>query len=553
MAHLPGRTLTRHVKRKAHLVSVFVRHGFGHLLAAAGWWRKSDGERHKLGKTETKAVNLVEALTEAGVTFVKLGQKLAARPDLLPQEYIKALSGLQDQVPPPPWEEIEAVLVSELGAPPDTVFNHFDRTPAASASIGVVYKARLHDGRPVAVKVQRPGIIAEIKADLSILAELADAVERHVPALRRLGPKKLVREFGEALRSEVDFLEEAAKTEHFHDALENHEGVHVPLPIRDYCHQKVLTMEWIEGRSVRDLDPMACGFDRSKVAKNLATSLLMQALDEGCFHGDPHHGNVRLLDDGRAVFLDFGNVSYIGRQAQNQFQRLLGAFFVQRADLISTVMVNAGVLGAGADIRAFQHDVDLLLAKNMGQAGVHPSLSAMFRDFLFLVNGYEVINLPSEWVALMISFGLIEGVCRDLDPDFSMMEVGKSYSHRFESAVKFEPQRWFMEHLLAAREFQDLVVALPGRFERLLTKLEAGDLKVRHEYEDAPSFFRPLSRVFDRLTTGLIVSALLLAGAWLTAGHGGSKFIEGLGLTLLVLAAGLGGWTLWSIFFRGGK
>jgi ubiquinone biosynthesis protein len=548
MTGIPGRTLTRHVKRKAALVSILVRHGFGHLLAELGWGGKTGPETVRPEMSQIRATNLRDALTDAGVTFIKLGQKLACRPDLLPPDYIRILGTLQEDVPPPEWADMRAVLKAELGSPPKDLFARFETRPTAAASIGVVYRAELPDGRPVAVKVQRPGIEAEVRADLAILADLADALEKRIPASRRYQPKALVRQFAESLRDELDFLGEAAKIEQFADVLADHQGIFIPGAIREWCTSRVLTMDWVDGAAPGSAaDFVGQGIDLSKTAHNLSMSLLRQTLESGCFHGDPHQGNVRIMADGRAAFLDFGNVSYIGRQSRRHFERLLGAFFLERADLVSTVLVNAGVLGPGVDIRAFQHDADLLLAKSMRSLDNRRNLELLFREFLVLVNRYEVANFPTEWVALMLSFGLMEGVCRMLDENFDMFAAGREMTERHVSPQIDEPRRWLAERILGLREFQDLVTALPGRVERLLTKLEAGDLKIRHEHERSESFMTPLSKGLSRLTAALITAGLLTSGA-LLLGRTESALSLGLGYVLLA-AGGLGTagilWGLW--------
>lgn len=548
MSALPGLGMTRHVKRKANLAAVFVRHGFGHLLAELGWTARPGPDEPKPEMSHIRAANLRDALTDAGVTFVKLGQKLSCRPDLLPPDYIRVLSTLQEEVPPPRWEEMRPVLVEELGGAPEEVFAEFDPTPAAAASIGVVYRAVLPGGEPVAVKVQRPGIAPQVRADLAILADLADALEKRIPASRRYQPKALVRQFAESLRAELDFLEEAAKTDQFRDTLADHAGVFVPAPIREYCTPRVLTLEWVDGVPPGEAAGRAGpGVDLSQTAHHLSLSLMRQTLEAGCFHGDPHQGNVRIMADGRGAFLDFGNVHLIGRQSRRYFQRLLAAFFLERADLVSTVLVNAGVLGPGVDIRAFQHDADLLLARSMSLLDDRRELEKLFREFLVLVNRYEVINFPTEWVALMLSFGLMEGVCRTLDQDFDMFAAGREMTERDVALTIGDPRRWLAENLLGLREFQDLVTALPGRVERLLTKLEAGDLKIRHEYERAETFFRPLARGTGRLAAALIAGSLLVSGA-LLLGQAGTGPARWLGY-LLLAAGGLWGggvtWTLW--------
>jgi ubiquinone biosynthesis protein len=541
-------SMKQRIERTTHLIGIAVRHGYGGLLARIGWSVPS-------GKGATvqqvTAEQLRDSLAEAGVTFVKLGQKLSSRPDLLPKEYVDALATLQESVPDPPVDELLSVLTEELGRPAEEVFAEFDSEPVAAASIGVVFRARLPepDGREVAVKIQRPEVAQQVAADLHILADIAAGLERHVPALRRFEPTKLVKEFREALQAELDYLEEATRTERLREAVRDHEGIVVPAVIQHLTTSRVLTTEWIEGTPASLVSETELRDGRGKaIAHHLALSLLRQALEEGIFHGDPHAGNVRVCPDGRAAFLDFGSVTYIGRASREHLRRLLSAMFLQRADLLTTTLVNAGLLMGGADVSRFEREVDRLLAKHFGK-GSSPELGDLVTEFLRVVYGHEGLNLQSEWVALLQSIALLEASCQRVDAEFDFLAVGKEIAQK-SPAGELSLKAWLQEGLLSSREFGELIMGLPSRIERLLSRLEAGDLKLRHEAADADRFWHPLSGIANRLTVGIVVSAMLMATAILvsTVESGLATYAVWI---LFGLATVLGLSLLWSIVRSG--
>lgn len=535
------RTFLERVERTTHLIAIAARHGFGSLLALVGWSVPA-GSSADAGVVNAEQFR--DALAEAGATFVKLGQRLSTRPDLLPSEYVKALATLQEDVPAPPVEELLAVLVEELGRPLEEVFAEFDREPVAAASIGVVFKARLPepDGRWVAVKVQRPGVARQVAVDLHILADLAAGLQRHVPALRRYQPVQLVREFREAMHAELDYLEEAARTRRLREALLGHRGVCAPDVLMHLTTSRVLTLEWVEGAPVTDEAALAAlGADRARIAHDLALSLFKQALVEGCFHGDPHAGNIRLLPDKRAAFLDFGSVTYVGRAAREQIQRLLGAMFLQRADLLTTALVNAGMLGPEVDAGRFERDLDRMLARHFNSGGM-TAFEALLQDFLRLVFAHQALILPPEWVSLLQSVCMLEDVCRRLDPDFRMQTIGLELTRPTLAPHIEDWHGWLRENLLTAQGFSELVAGLPGRAERLLTRLESGDLRLSLEHSASEEFWRPLSRIVNRLTGGIVVSALVLATALLAARA--ESGLIGAGWRLMFALAAAGGLAL---------
>ena len=474
--------LTARAVRVVELTTLAARYGLGHFLASLGFMRFS--RRQARINTPERVRDFFLA---AGTTFVKLGQKLSTRRDLLPPDYIDAFSSLQEHVPPPATDVMRREVESEMGRHIDAVFTEFSDSPVASASIGVVFRARLRrNGREVAVKVRRPGIRARIAVDLAILNDVAQRIEYYIPSMRRYQPVALVREFARALDGELDFEDEADRTHRLRAAVEDHEGVGAPDVFDEFTTPRLIVTEWVDGIDPGDHTRLdAAGIDRCALARNLATSVIRQATENGCFHGDPHPGNVRITPDGRAVFLDFGNIVFIGRQSRDHLMRLLTAMFIERADQVITVLLNAGVVGPQVRVQLFQHDVDQLLARHLGDGGRGPDFRELIADFLATVRTHELGFLPTEWIALLMSVGMAENICRSLDPAFSLASVGRGLTseHRRKNFPR-NPVRWMREAILQMQGMGAFFRAFPTRIERLLTQAEAGGLKLRITHDE---------------------------------------------------------------------
>ncbi|MGE0434415.1 MAG: ABC1 kinase family protein [Planctomycetota bacterium] len=541
--------LTARAVRVVELTTLAARYGLGHFLQSLGFMRF--GRRDHRTNTPERVRDFFAA---AGTTFVKLGQKLSTRRDLLPPDYIDAFSTLQEHVPPPAIDIMRHEVEREIGKPIAEVFSEFSDQPVASASVGVVFRARLlAGGREVAVKIRRPGIRAKVAVDLAIVLDVAQRIEYYLPGLRRYQPLALAREFARALEGELDFEDEADRTERLRAAIAKHRSVDAPAVIHQFTTPRLLVTEWVEGIDPGDHATIdATGVDRHELARNLATSVIRQAVEAGCFHGDPHPGNVRITPAGTAVLLDFGNIVFIGRQSRDHLMRLLTAMFVERADQVITVLLNAGVVGPQVRVQLFQHDVDQLLARHLGNGG-RPDFRELVGDFLSTVRAHELGFLPPEWVSLLLSVGMAENICRSLDPTFSLADVGRDLTreHR-RSRLPRHPIRWLREAALQMQGMGGFFRAFPTRIERLLTQAEAGGLKLRITHDDTGESFKPLERMINRLTGGVVLSGMLIGGGLLLQNPATDQFIHSVGSWVMLMAAIGAVVLLWSVFRSGG-
>ncbi|HUH12206.1 MAG TPA: AarF/UbiB family protein, partial [Longimicrobiales bacterium] len=350
------------LKRYKDILLLLARHGRGRLVREA---TLEDVFRDGLPDApEGEAEHLAAELEELGPTFVKLGQLLSTRPDFLPPAYLEALTRLQDRLEPFPFEEVEEIVEAELGVRLSKAFASFDPVPMAAASLGQVHRAELRDGRPVAVKVQRPGVRERVLDDLEVLEEVAGLVDAHPPGGRDAGYGELVEEFRRTIVAELDYRREAAHLVRLGDILSDFPRLVVPAPVMDYTTSRVLTMDYIRGRKVTKLSPLVrLELDGASLVDELFEGYLRQVLVHGFFHADPHPGNVFLTDDRRLALIDLGMVATVGDELQEQLLHLLLAVADGRggdaAD--ATLDIAAPPADAELDREAFREDVDTLV------------------------------------------------------------------------------------------------------------------------------------------------------------------------------------------------
>ena len=462
--------------------------------------------------TEEDARQLVDELVRMGPTFIKLGQLLSTRADLLPPVYLDSLSQLRDHVEALEPGVAEKVVEDELGVRISKAFGSFDPVPIGSASLGQVHRATLRDGRPVAVKVQRPGIRRQALEDIEVIAELADFVERRSERAERFGFSAMVEEFHRSLLGELDYRREAANLTLLGQILSGYEQIVVPQPVDDYTTSRVLTMEYVEGRSIDSLGPLGrMELDCRDLADDLVGAYLEQVLVHGFFHADPHPGNVMLTRDGRLALIDLGMVARLSPEAQEQLLRLLLA-------------ISAGDSSAGADalerlgqrLEDYQPDqlrarvADLLLryksttigdlaaGRLLGELAVAASSCGLRPGSDLTMLGKALLNLDQ--------------VARTLDPDVRIDEIMESHAsavmrHRMVEAAR--PAK-VMRSALDAAAFAE---ELPGRLNKVLESLSEGRLKLHLEGLDESSVIRGAQKMANRVAAGVMISAFVIAAA----------------------------------------
>ncbi|WP_433239698.1 ABC1 kinase family protein [Streptosporangium sp. CA-135522] len=448
-------------RRYLQITRILVRHGLGPYLRGRDPDLGAPSSRTRLARS------LREALDDGGVTFVKLGQIMSTRADLLPAEFVEELRLLQDRVASAPWAEIEPVLVAELGRPVMETFAEFERDPLAAASIAQVYRARLKTGEEVVVKVQRPGIAAVVERDLDIVARLARTLERRTRWGRAFGVGDLSRGFAEALREELDFRVETANMAAVAAASAG-EPVRVPVPYPELSGRRVLVMERLDGTAFGSAVPD--GVDRRALATTLLDTLLRQIMLHGVFHADPHPGNIMLLADGQLALLDFGSVGRLDGSLRGALQRLLAA--MDRGDPlgVSDALLEVVPRPDEIDERELERELGRFMARHM-TTGVAPDVQMFGR--LFRIVSAHGLSVPPEVAAVFRALATVEGTLARLAPGFDIVAEARAFSVRhLQEQGGVDRVRQAVEQ--EALSLLPMLRRLPRRIERIASAAEHG-------------------------------------------------------------------------------
>lgn len=502
----------------------------------------SDGRSNDAREDAERLASQLEAM---GPTFVKLGQLLSTRADLLPPAYLTALARLQDHVEPDPFEVIERTIEDELGVRISKGFRSLDHRPLASASLGQVHRAELRDGRPVAIKVQRPGIQRQILEDMDVISELAGFVDSHTETGRRLGFQPMVAEFRRSLLRELDYRIEASNLRRMREQVAPYDRLVVPRPIDDYSTSVVLTMDLVAGRNVASLGPLAqLETDGDELARQLFDAYLDQILVHGFFHADPHPGNVLLTDDGRLALIDLGMVGLVGPALQDDLIRLLIAVSEGRGDQAADIMVR---LGEERDERfddgRFHREVVELVAgydhANLGD--VHAG--AVVGD-LARIAGDCGLRPPSEMTMIAKALLNLDEVARALAPELDPnAEIRRHVADLMRGRLldSVSPGN-VLSAALDAKEFAE---HFPSRVNKVMDALAEGELTLNVQGIDDKELMRGIQKLANRVTVGVIVAALII-GAALVSRADGAKLLGYPILTVGQLAVAAAG-ALWLV------
>lgn len=545
-------TRGRHLRLYGDLSRLLVKYGRSDLvrdMRAAGF----DGGVAELaaddateGEVPAEAADLANDLEALGPTFIKLGQLLSTRVDLIPPPYTAALSRLQDDVAPITYEEVEKVFVDEIGVDTKTAFASFDHEPLASASLGQVHRAETRSGRSVVVKVQRPGIRERIRDDMAALAELAGWMDNHTGAGRRFGFGEILDEFDHSLRDELDYRREASNLRRLAAIVEPYSHLVVPLPLNDFTSGKVLTMDDLPGRKITSLGPLdRMEMDGCELADELFRAYLDQILIEGFFHADPHPGNISLTDDGRIAMLDLGMVARVPHRLQDSLVKLLVAVSDGRGEEAAELTMEMGTRLEEFDEVRFVRGAADLVARNH-DLGVSEIDAGSLVMHLQRLSGETGLRLPPELALLGKALLNLDQVARALDPSFSPSEVIKRHATEIlQSRLRPSRERLFA----AALEAREFVEELPARVNKLMDAAASGDLRMKVDAIDEKAFLTGLQQLANRITMGLVLAALIIGAAMLTQVDTSATVFgyPALAIVCFLLASLGGAALLWSI------
>ncbi len=467
-----------------------------------GGGRRPDPETQR-----RRAESLLESLLTLGPTFIKLGQLLSTRPDILPPAYVDVLSSLQDDVPPADWPGVETVIEDEVGAV-DDVFDEFDRDAISGASLGQVYRAT-YEGDPVAVKVRRPNIEELVEADLKVVRWSVPLLKRLVDEGRAFSLENIADEFAKTIREEMDYRRERRVLEAIRETFEDDETVRIPRSVPAVSGDRVLTMEYVGGTKVNDVRALdEAGYDRTELATKLQRAYLQMILEEGVFHADPHPGNLAVADDGAIVFYDFGMSGTVDPYIQGKIVEFYVSVAEQDIDGILDAMVEMGTLSPQADRQVMANVMELAIADVRGEELEQYRVQQVIQQVEDTIYEFP-LRLPRNFALILRVATVVEGVCVTLDPDFDFIDVATGYlteeGYREETVrnVAADTGRQVLETTEA-------LFAVPPRLDDVLKTVQREDLSLSVRIEDR-------NDVLDRLARRIVYGLILAVGVLSTA------------------------------------
>lgn len=502
------------LNRLRQIAVIAMRHGFADYVERGGIFqalgKKETAEPTPESRGASVARRFKSMLHELGPTYIKLGQVLSTRADMLPAAFIDELSTLQDNVPPFPVEQVYAQIQAALGKDWRELFQSVDPTPLAAASIAQVHRAVTRDGQEVVIKVQRPGITDQIRADLSVLRYLARALEAVVEEVGVYSPTGVIDEFDRALSEELDFLHEASNTRAFH---KNHEGrpyVKIPKVFDDLSGPSVLTLEFVPGKKLAQANLSA--EQKQVLAKNLLEASFKQLFEDGLFHGDPHPGNVLILDGPVMVLLDFGLVGRVTPQMQETLISLILSVALKDAESVARLLYRVGVPDRRADLAGFKADIEAILVEYLPTRLGEISAKNLLRDLLDLAVKYR-IRVPKEYAILSRASIATEGMLRSLWPDMPIGETALPYAKELLRG-RYDPSQMQGGMMKTLLRVQTMANELPLQLSQILLDLESGRFSVTvraDQFNELNQTLRKLSVIafLGLLTCGTIVGTFI--------------------------------------------
>jgi len=513
--------------------TVLARHGFGQAARLAGIAVEGTPIDEKLPFGR----RLRMVLTDLGPTFVKLGQVLSVRPDMVPMDVMEELSTLQDHVPPAPFDEVQALLEEELGGPLETRFLVFEPKPMASASIAQVHRAVLLDGAEVAVKVQRPGIEQKIRSDLHILYSLAQLITGRIELPGLYTPVGIVREFDAALTQELDFIQEGRACLRFRTAFADHPDVTAPAIHEQWSTRRVLVMERMDGRRINELLGTA---EADPAMRKVIDATYAQVFDHGFFHGDPHPGNLLILGDGRLCYLDFGITGSLTGEMQDTLVQIFLALVQRDAESLALTLYRSGATEGRVDLKGFRSEIARMMAKYHGVSLEQLSEKASLVEFVQVAARYRIRLVP-EYAVLARATSLLDGLTRQMMPEADIIEVVRPYAQRLVGA-RLTPERLTGDALRLLQQAQLAARDVPLQLNQLMLDLERGNIQITTVDPASAELREDIRHAGVRVAlavvaAGFSLSAALLLSQWAPSPWG-VPVVAVLGVAMALLATG---------------
>ncbi|MBD3306490.1 hypothetical protein GF339_08810 [candidate division KSB3 bacterium] len=546
----------RNVQRIRHITTIFIKHGFGQVIEKLDLEYRIFAKRFSRSPQEiVPQYSIAErarmVLEDLGPTFIKLGQILSTRPDLIPGTFIQEFTKLQDRVPPINIREISDQITLALGKTPDQIFSDFDSAPIASASLGQVHKAVLRaTDEKVVVKVQRPSIRTTIESDLDILYLLARLIENNIPETQMYSPVGIIEEFDKAIHRELDYTIEAQNIERFRRNFQDDHRVYVPKAYQDLSTRNILISEYIEGTKISDL--VASSREKKQIARNGFHSMLKQIFLDGFFHGDPHPGNIFVQEDNTIVFLDFGMMGRLDQEMKDELADLLVAVINQDVSQITQILAQIGIPKNEVNMRAFRTDISEILDRYYGLPLHQIELGKISREMLEVALKHQ-LKIPADYTLMIKALLTIESIGKQLDPELNAVEEAKPMVTKI-LRERWNPHRLFSRSLLTFRNLSLTLKEFPGQFYQIMEEVRQGKLRIEFEHVHLERLIVGLDTASNRIAASLVIAALIIGSSIIIHTNRGPMFLEFplLGIIGFVSAGIIGFWLLISIV-RSGK
>ena len=549
----------RHIQRYRQILTVLFKYGFGDLVHTLkieqyleiGLQMISRKRREKI-ETLSRAERVRMAMEELGPTFIKMGQILSTRPDLLPVEFIQELGKLQDHVPPFEYAQVKDIIERELGVPLGQLFKDFEETPLASASIGQVHRARLVDGDVVVVKVQRPGIRKTIEVDLEIMLHLATLMERHLKAMEIHRPTRIVEEFARTLEKELDYTIEAAHTERFAMQFIDDTTVYVPKIYREATTSRVLTMEYVSGIKASEIARLdEAGLDRREIARRGFDLIMKQVFVHGFFHADPHPGNIFILPGNVICYLDFGMMGRIGRKSRENFADLIMNIVRRDEVKVTDALVRLTISDEEPNHNALERDVAEFIDQHFYRPLKELDLGKLLHQLLEMAARHR-LTVPPDLFLMIKALSTAEGVGRVLDPDFDATERAAPFVRRIQ-LQRLHPKRVAEDIYDSGSDFLHLIKEIPGELREILRQARQGRVKIEFEHRGLENMLSTHDRISNRLAFAIVLASLIIGSSLIVLSGIPPKWhgIPVIGLAGFIIAGVMGLWLLVSIIRRG--
>ncbi|MCF6245990.1 MAG: AarF/UbiB family protein [Desulfobacula sp.] len=550
----------RHLRRYQQIIGIILKYGFDNIIDAmnidhyieSGLQLIPFVTVHEKVEKLSKNQRIRMTLEELGPTFIKMGQVLSSRPDLIPPDLLNEFTKLQDNVPAFDFEQVKAIIASEFGKSYDQIFDSMQKTPLASASIGQVHKATLFDNSEVAVKVQRPGIRKTIEADLEIMLHLASIMENNIEEVAFFKPVKIVEEFARTLEKELDYAIEALSMEQMAGQFEKDPAIHIPRVYRSQSSERVLTMAFIKGIKADDIAAIEKnGLDRQKLTRRGADFIMKQVFEHGFFHADPHPGNIFVLKGNIICPIDFGMTGFIDKNTRELFADLIHSIATKKFRLTARLLCELAEFEIQPDLTRLEKEISFFVSTHLSKALKDIKTARMMNRFLELCATYD-LRIPPDFFLMMKAFISIEGVAKTLDPDFDMISHAVPYVTRVKYQ-KFKPSRVAEEFMGFARESYKLLQVLPTDLVEILRQTKSGKLHLNIKIDGLDKLMHTQDQTSNRISFSIIIAALILGSAIVINSNVPPTLfgVSVIGIAGFVAAAIMGIWLLVAIIRKG--